>query len=107
MATRREGRMIADPVMESTDPPTDPPLQLRLAIAFALGAWGAFIAYFALAATPEHLAKDFSWPWRAANALLHGQNPYTVIRPTGAYPYNAGFFYPLPAALAALPFAWF
>ena len=82
------------------------PLQLRLAIAFALAAWGAFIAYFALSAAPEHLAKDFSWPWRAARALLDGHNPYTVIRTTGPYPYNTGLFYPLPAVLAALPFAW-
>jgi hypothetical protein len=81
------------------------PLQLTLAIAFALAAWGAFIAYFALSTAPEHLAKDFSWPWRAARALLDGQDPYKVIRPTGPYPYNAGLFYPLPAALAALPFA--
>jgi hypothetical protein len=84
---------------------TPPPLQLTLAIAFAIGAWGAFIAWFALSTAPEHLAKDFSWPWRAARALLDGHNPYTVIRPTGAYPFNAGLFYPLPAALAALPFA--
>lgn len=81
------------------------PLRLRLAIAFALGAWGAFIAYFALAAAPEHLAKDFSWPWRAARAVLDGQNPYAVIRPTGPYPFNTGLFYPFPAAVVALPFA--
>ena len=36
-----------------------------------------------------------------------GQNPYRVIRPTGPYPFNAGFFYPLPAGIAALPFALF
>jgi hypothetical protein len=81
------------------------PLPLSLSIAFALAAWGAFIAYFALSATPEHLAKDFSWPWRAARALLNGQNPYAVIRPTGPYPFNAGLFYPLPAAIIAVPFA--
>ena len=88
-----------------TRPATAPPLALCLAIAFALAAWGAFIAYFALSATPEHLAKDFSWPWRAARALLDGQNPYQSIRPTGPYPFNAGLFYPLPAAIIALPFA--
>ena len=82
------------------------PIQLRLGIAFALAAWGAFIAYFALAATPEHLAKDFSWPWRAAQALLAHKSPYQEIRPTGPYPFNAGFFYPLPAAIVAIPFAF-
>lgn len=89
----------------SAAPARDHPLSLRLAIGFALGAWGAFIAYFALSTVPEHLAKDFSWPWRAARTLLDGQNPYAVIKATGPYPFNTGFFYPLPAALAALPFA--
>ena len=88
-------------------PESSQPMQLRLAVAFAMAAWGAFIAYFALSTAPEHLAKDFSWPWRAARALLDGQNPYRVIRPTGPYPFNASFFYPLPAAIAALPFALF
>src|SRR5687768_654434 len=95
----------ATPVEVPAARTNDSPLQLRLAIAFALGAWGAFIAYFALSTAPEHLAKDFSWPWRAARALLEGHNPYAVIRPTGPYPFNAGLFYPFPAALAALPFA--
>jgi hypothetical protein len=54
---------------------------------------------------PHHLAKDFSYPWRAARALLNGQNPYEVMQAVGAYPFNAGFFYPLPAALVATPLA--
>jgi hypothetical protein len=81
------------------------PLQLTLAIAFALGAWGAFIAYFSIATAPAHFAKDFTFPLRAAFALLDGQDPYKVVRPTGPYPFNVSLFYPLPAALAALPFA--
>jgi len=98
-------RSAPQPTAESQDSPQ--PIQLRLAVAFALAAWGSFIAYFALSTAPEHLAKDFSWPWRAARALLDGQNPYRVIRPTGPYPFNAAFFYPLPAGIAALPFALF
>lgn len=77
----------------------------RLIMALVLGGWGAFIAYFAMASHPEHLAKDFSYPWRAARALLAGQDPYEVIRAVGEYPFNAGFLYPLPAALIAAPFA--
>jgi len=92
---------------DPTAPDAPQPMQLRLGIAFALAAWGAFIAYFALSTAPDQLAKDFSWPWRGARALIAGQNPYHVIRPTGPYPFNAGFFYPLPAAITALPFAHF
>jgi hypothetical protein len=74
-------------------------------LAAVLGGWGAFIAYFAMASHPQHLAKDFSYPWRAARALLAGQNPYEVMRAVGEYPFNAGLFYPLPAALVAAPFS--
>ncbi|MFL5575753.1 MAG: hypothetical protein ACJ79S_07295, partial [Gemmatimonadaceae bacterium] len=40
-------------------------------------------------------------------ALLAGQDPYLVIRPTGPFPFDAYFKYPLPAALVALPVAPF
>jgi hypothetical protein len=43
---------------------------------------------------------DFNWAYRAARALLAGENPYANT-PAGTIPY------PLPAALAALPFAPF
>ena len=77
----------------------------HLIFAIVLGLWGAFIAYFAMSTHPMHLAKDFSYPWRAARILLDGNNPYQVIQPTGLYPFNARFYYPLPAAILAIPFA--
>jgi hypothetical protein len=43
---------------------------------------------------------DFNWPYRAARALLSGENPYANT-PAGTIPY------PLPAAIAALPFTAF
>ena len=79
----------------------------RFVIALALGGWGAFISYFAMATHPQHLAKDFSYTWRAARILLQGHDPYQVMQATGPYPFNAGLFYPLPAALIAIPFAPF
>ncbi len=39
---------------------------------------------------------DFSFFWRAANAILHGQSPYSI----------GGFFSPYPLALLLLPFAF-
>lgn len=77
----------------------------RLVFALVLGGWGAFIAYFSMLSHPHHLAKDLSYPWRAARALLDGQNPYDVIQAVGAYPFNAKLFYPLPAALTVMPLA--
>jgi hypothetical protein len=76
----------------------------RLLTALLLGGWGAFIAYFSMASHPQHLAKDFSYPWRAARVLLAGQDPYQVFRGGGEYPFNI-FYYPLPAALLATPVA--
>ncbi len=77
----------------------------RAIIALVLGGWGACIAYFAMVSHPQHLAKDFSYLWRAARALLAGQNPYDVIRAVGEYPFNSGLLYPLPAAIVATPFS--
>jgi hypothetical protein len=75
----------------------------RALAALVLGGWGAFISYFTMASHPQHLAKDFSFPWRAARALLAGENPYDVIRAVGDYPFNSGLMYPLPAAIIASP----
>jgi hypothetical protein len=77
----------------------------RVVTALVLGGWGAFIAYFTMVSHPQHLAKDFSYPWRGARALLQGLDPYQVIHGGAAYPFNAPLFYPLPAAILAVPFA--
>jgi hypothetical protein len=77
----------------------------RILTAVLLGGWGAFIAYFSMHSHPQHLAKDLSYPWRAARALLDGHNPYDVIQAVGPYPFNAPLFYPLPAAITVLPLA--
>src|SRR5215208_2674097 len=77
----------------------------RVVSALALGGWGAFITYFTMASHPQHLAKDFSYPWRAARILLQGHDPYQVMQPTGPYPFIVGLFYPLPAAILVLPVA--
>ena len=78
---------------------------VRLGIVLLGGAWGAFITYFSLVVAPQHLAKDFTWPWRAARVLLQHHDPYAVVRATGPYPFNVGLFYPLPAVITAVPFA--
>ena len=78
----------------------------RAITALAIGGWGAFITYFSMESHPQHLAKDFSYPWRAARALLDGHNPYDVIKAVGAYPFNSELLYPLPAAIVATPFSF-
>lgn len=51
------------------------------------------------------LARDFTYPWRGARAILDGQNPYAFIHPTGPAPYDMWFMYPLMAPLSILPLA--
>ena len=79
----------------------------RIAAAIAGATWGGFIAWFGMSSVPNLMARDFSWPWRAARALLQGHDPYQVVSATGDYPFNVGLFYPLPAAILALPVAPF
>src|SRR5579871_3996769 len=78
----------------------------RISIAVLIGVGAAALAYTVLTMYPEHVARDYTYSWRAARALLAHQNPYDVIRPSGPYPYEEYYFYPLPAALLVLPLAW-
>ncbi len=95
---------MSDGLSTRTAPVRRPRLATRLAIGFTAGvAWGAY-CWASLVVTAQ-AARDFTWPWRAARALLAGLDPYTVIRATGPYPFDAAFKYPLPAALIAVPFA--
>jgi len=67
--------------------------------------WGGFIAWFGMSTNQYYMARDYTWPWRAARALLQGHDPYQVVAATGDYPFNVGLFYPLPAAVLSLPVA--
>jgi hypothetical protein len=52
---------------------------------------------------PSVQGADFTYPWLAARALLHGESPYAV--PTSALPFGGRIYYPITAAAVALPFA--
>jgi hypothetical protein len=85
-------------------------LQRRIAVAVVIGAVAGLFSYVALV-DRGYLASDFQWPLRAAQALLAGEDPYEVIVPDevivpeAPYPFHMHFYYPLPAALPALPLA--
>jgi hypothetical protein len=79
---------------------------VRVGVAMVLGVAGGSLAYWHLAVVePNMLGFDFTWAWRGARALLAGENPYVVIQPTGPFPFNSAFKYPLPVAVIALPVA--
>ena len=77
----------------------------QVAIAIAIGIAVGAARYFRLLERPGAVAVDFTWPWRAARILIDGHNPYQVITATGPFPFDGPFYYPLTAAVAALPFA--
>jgi hypothetical protein len=76
----------------------------RFLIAIAAAVLAALLLYAVTIRHPSVVALDYTWHWRAAVALLNGENPYRVIQPTGHYPYSSGYYYPLPAAFLAVPF---
>lgn len=51
-----------------------------------------------------HWATDFDQLWYGARALLDGTDPYSVVGPGRAFPWNWPLYYPLPAVLYAVPF---
>ncbi|MFL5574857.1 MAG: hypothetical protein ACJ79S_02660 [Gemmatimonadaceae bacterium] len=86
-------------------PPTAVPLPVRVVTALVAGALAYGLVWSPLHANAHFVAKDYTWPWRAARVLLQGHDPYQVIQSTGPFPFSSPFFYPLPAALVSVPFA--
>jgi hypothetical protein len=79
----------------------------RFRVAFAAGLLG-FVLSFAGLHQRGFGASDFSWPLRAAERVAHGENPYTDPRNmSGPYPFHAPFYYPIHAAIVAIPFSAF
>ena len=52
-----------------------------------------------------HVRPDFDQFYGAARALLAGRDVYASVGPGRWFPFDFPFFYPLPAAMVALPFA--
>ena len=85
---------------------TAPSRTERLVLAVIVGALFFTLTLLWLTANdPRRGAGDFMFPWLAARALLESKEPYAAV--LSGSPYGSGFFYPLPAALIAMPFAVF
>ena len=89
--------------VENSGLKSPPSWRVCLAIAFVVALIAGTIAWLSMAATGQ--AKDFTLPWTAAQHLLAGRDPYVAMKPTGVYPFNVPFYYPLPAAVLTVPFA--
>lgn len=52
------------------------------------------------------MGSDFDQFWMAARAVRAGCDVYACVGPGRAYPFNWAFFYPLPAAMLAVPLSY-
>ncbi len=77
---------------------------LRVLLALIVGVLAGMLSYHSLVARGFY-ASDFEWPLRAGRAVVSGQNPYAGLEPIGEYPFEFYFYYPIHAALIAIPFA--
>ena len=95
--------VTAAPVLD-TPARSATPWRECLGAAVVAASLAAFVAWMSM--DGSGLAKDFSLPWTAARHLIAGRDPYAAMQPTGIYPFNVPFYYPLPAAVLSVPLAF-
>jgi len=77
---------------------------LRIAIVCGLAA-AALLTIAVRVIESKALMPDFDHLWFASRAMLHGQDPYRLIGPNGAFKWPWGLAYPLPTLLLLSPLA--
>lgn len=78
----------------------------RLAVAVLVGVVTALVTYVLRPARADLLITDFDQTWLAARLLRAHENPYALIGPGLAFPWGWRYYYPLPAAVLALPLSF-
>jgi hypothetical protein len=79
---------------------------IDVAVALGIGLFMGLATYAQLRHTGQWIqANDFTYPWFGARELLAGRDPYITIR-DAHLPWGPYLFYPAPAFLLVLPFAW-
>jgi len=103
-ASDAKGRRVAPAGFELPSDDIAFPNRVRLSLV------AATLLFVALRTLRWHLSgedppSDFGQIWAAAGIVLDGGNPYALIGPGRHFHWFNGFYYPLPAALLALPLA--
>jgi hypothetical protein len=102
LSSRAEGLNELMPPDQSSKSPT---IGVRAAIAVVVAVVAFTLVIVRLRGAPYAYAGDFTWHWRAGKAMLDGVSPYRAINTLPYYPYNSGYYYLLPTAVIAAPFA--
>ena len=84
---------------------THVPQRTRLILSLLFGCIGGAVTMQKNFLVPH--PRDFGQVWFAANAVLGGQDPYALVGPGRAFDWSATLFYPLQAAILAIPLAPF
>jgi hypothetical protein len=84
----------------------------RVVIALLIGLVAGLVSFNQITDTNRargvwRWGQDFTYPWRGAQALRVGVNPYEAIQPVAGtkFPFTNVLAYPLTAVLVATPFA--
>lgn len=84
----------------------------RLVIAVLIGLVAGLVSFNQISDTNRargvwRWGQDFTYPWRGAQALRVGVNPYEAIQPVAGtkFPFTNLLAYPLTAVVVVLPFA--
>ena len=81
---------------------------ILVGLSLVFGVAGFFYANrFLRAQTHGPIADDYTWHWLAGKAVIEGKDPYETVTPGGPHQLNAGYLYPMPAAIVATPFSFF
>jgi len=77
----------------------------NITIAIGIGVTCGLLSWIALTYR-GFSASDFQFPLEAGRALMEKKNPYKIVVPTGDYPFDQYFYYPIIAAFMSVPFSW-
>jgi hypothetical protein len=75
----------------------------RFLVCMVIALFVGHFTYYVASVSPTH--RDFAQVWYAARAVLSGANPYEVIGRLRTFHWPWPFYYPLPAAILAIPLA--
>ena len=85
-------------------PATKPGAAARLGLSLGVGLAGGAVSWY-FWTIPHTNPSDFAQLWAAARGFLQGVNPYEVVGPGRPFEWDFPLLYPLPAVVAAVPFA--
>lgn len=80
------------------------PRSQRIVVTIAAGVSAALLAWVFWSG-PQPQPSDLAQVWVGARALLHGQNPYSIVGPGRPFEWDFPLLYPMTAVVTLIPLA--